>query len=400
MPGPIALVDLLWTGHHPSYFKLFARVLLERGHRLIALCPEPGEIEHWLQEVHPSFAGRWVAVKVEEPRSPPPAGLADAVTQVLARWKSVRSALASCGQPEPALVLFAWLDTLLHPALVRPLMDRVFAHDWTGLYFHPRHLRVAPAGALERFLAARYPAALRARRCRSVFVLDEAIAHALSGSIGGKRVYGLPDVADATPPDASYELARTVRARAAGRVVVAIVGSLAWRKGIMTLVGAARRLPAERYFFLFAGALAESGFPAHELGALRQFAAGRPENCLFHFERIPAEAQFNALICAADILFAAYLDFPHSSNLPSKAAVFRKPLLVSRGHLMAQQVARYRMGLQIDEGDVAQCVAALQALSRPQDAPLPDYEGYSNDHSPRRFAAALGNALDDMGILE
>jgi hypothetical protein len=397
MASPIALVDLIWTGHHPSYFKLFARALLELGHQVVAVCPAPDEIREWARTLHPALAKRISAIGID-PQTRPPASIPFAAfTRVAGHWKLVRAALASHAGPAPGLVLFTWIDTLLHPFLAPWLMDRLFPSDWTGLYFHPRHLRLAPASAFGRLAAKWQTAALRARRCRGVFVLDEEIGAALSASIAGKRVYGLPDIADTSAPDSGYELARTVRARAAGRIAVSLVGGLAQRKGFMTLVRAAQMLPPSRFFFLFAGPLIEASFPAEEYEALRQFVAGNPENCLFHFQRIPEEGQFNAVLDATDIVFAAYLDFPHSSNLIPKAAFLHKLVIVSRGHLMAQQVARYRLGLEIDEGDALQCAAAIQALAEPAGRATPDYDAYLRDHSPARFVAVLERALLDMG---
>ena len=393
MNRSIALVDLIWTGHHPSYLRFFARALLEQGCRVVAVCPQPQEMEDWLKQSHPAFADRFRAARAVEPGSPAgptPLGL----RAVLARWQNTRAALAGLGE-SPSLVLFAWLDTLLHPLLRPWLLERAFPHDWAGLYFHPRHLRVAAAGLRARWHARELPAALRSRRCRGVFVLDEGVAVALSAGAGGKPVFCLPDIADTTEPDSAYALARQLRERAAGRCVVGLAGGIAWRKGVMTLLAASRVLPPQRYFFVMAGPLIESTFPARDREALRALAAQPPENWLLHFQRIPGEAQFNAVLAQFDVIFAAYRDFPHSSNLLAKAAWLRKPLLVSRGHLMAERTARYRLGRAIDEADASQCARAIEELAQGPD-PAADHAGYLREHSAERFAAVLEGALREM----
>jgi glycosyltransferase involved in cell wall biosynthesis len=389
----IAIVDLIWAGHHPSFLKFFARALLEQGHRVIALCPQPQEMEDWLKQSHPAFAGRFRAARAVEPENPD-GTTALGLRATLARWTNTRAALAALGESSP-LVLFAWLDTLLHPLLRPLLLERVFPHDWAGLYFHPRHLRVAATGLRARWHTREMVAALRSRRCRGVFVLDEGIAAALSAAAGGKRVFCLPDIADTSGPDTAYGLARQLRERAAGRCVIGLAGGIAWRKGVTTLIAAARALPPERFFFVMAGPLFESTFPARDRETLRAFVARPPENWLLHFERIPGEAQFNAVLAQFDIVFAAYRDFPHSSNLLAKAAHLRKPLLVSRGHLMAERTARYRLGLAIDEGDAGQCARAIEALAAGPD-PAADPAGYLREHSAERFAAVLEGALREM----
>ena len=60
-----------------------------------------------------------------------------------------------------------------------------------------------------------------------------------------------------------------------------------------------------------------------------------PENFFSHTEYLPDETQFNAIINASDIIFAAYKDFTISSNMPGKAAAFDKPILVSTGYLLS-----------------------------------------------------------------
>ena len=55
-------------------------------------------------------------------------------------------------------------------------------------------------------------------------------------------------------------------------------------------------------------------------------------------EKIPDESCFNALIAESDLIFAAYKQFTGSSNLLTKAAAFRKPVIVSRGLCMGRRV--------------------------------------------------------------
>lgn len=61
-------------------------------------------------------------------------------------------------------------------------------------------------------------------------------------------------------------------------------------------------------------------------------------------EKIPDESCFNALIAESDLIFAAYKQFTGSSNLLTKAAAFRKPVIVSRGLCMGRRVEQYGTG--------------------------------------------------------
>ena len=87
-----------------------------------------------------------------------------------------------------------------------------------------------------------------------------------------------------------------------------------------------------------------------------------PANCYCYPQRLPGEAQFNAVIDTCDILFAAYHHFPSSSNLLAKAALFEKPVIASEGYCMGERVERYGLGVTVTEGDVAQTLAAIHQL--------------------------------------
>ena len=117
-----------------------------------------------------------------------------------------------------------------------------------------------------------------------------------------------------------------------------------------------------------------------------------PPNCFFHLERIPGEAQFNSVVRACDVLFAAYWDFPSSSNLLSKAAVFGKPILVSEGHCMARRVAEYGLGVAIPQRDAAACIDALRQLFDGV-PPRARYGHYRERHSMDRLAHALDRVV-------
>jgi hypothetical protein len=49
------------------------------------------------------------------------------------------------------------------------------------------------------------------------------------------------------------------------------------------------------------------------------------------------------------MIFAVYKDFPHSSNLLSKAAFFKKPIMVSSKYYMGSEVDEYQLGFSVSE---------------------------------------------------
>jgi glycosyltransferase involved in cell wall biosynthesis len=432
----VALVDTLWMGHHPTWFREYVRVLLGQGHAVWALCPRPDEVSAWaqreglagqrlsvfpIQELAPSpihdpllrpdgpastirlfgeSVGRLQRYEAMLRRLPPVSSsdlvIADEVfastADGLGQWLLTRAVLcraqAQTGR-RPDLVFFAKLDAWMQGALSPWLLDRVnlFRYPWSGLYFHPNHFYEKPMWPWVRRGPLAPTAILRSRWCKAVAVLDETVAARLQAELG-KPVVAFPDLADDSAPDAALPLAREIRSRAAGRTVVAVLGGLDRRKNIFGLLDAAERLPEEKWFFVFVG---YNPFQPEAIGEL-EARAGRRSNCLVHPHRLEDESAFNAVIECCDIVFAAYRRFPFSSNMATKAAAFGKRVLVSKGAVLEKRVVQHRLGLAIPEDDAVACADALCRLAAGEPAD-PDFAGYLALHSLSRLEAAFRQVL-------
>ncbi len=403
-PGTVAVVDGTMSGHHTTYLRLVTKMLLELGARVLILCPEPLKIETWLaaQTVDGACMERFGSAPFRLPPRPRPRNRLDGLAAYLRRWHAVAHAIRR-HDPSPArtnrLVLFLWLDDFLSSAryisLISPwLLPLVFRHPWAGLFFRPHQLRPAPGGA------GRHPySALRLASCRRVFIHDEARLAALGEDRAAAKARRFPEFTDESPPRDGYPLIDEIRTRACGRAVISALGALAKRKGILTLLEAALSNSSQPWFFLFAGELMEQHFEADELARLRELSANPPENCCFSFKYIPDEPSFNALVSASDVLYAAYRNFHHSGNILTKAALFEKPVIVSRGYLMEERVRRFKLGTCIAQDNVAECAAALRMLSDPsrfrQEVGEPRFDGYLRLHSSACFRQELSELLGE-----
>lgn len=152
--------------------------------------------------------------------------------------------------------------------------------------------------------------------------------------------------------------------------------------------------------FVFAGQLGESSFLPQELMKIQNIAKSAPHNCFFHFERIPDGPQFNSLVYVCDILFAVYNNFPSSSNILTKAAIFKKPVVVSTNFCMGKRVREFSLGLAINEGDTLQCVKALHQLGYPKldivEQTERDFDGYKRLHSIEQLYAVFSTIVDTI----
>ena len=91
----------------------------------------------------------------------------------------------------------------------------------------------------------------------------------------------------------------------------------------------------------------------------------------------------------SDVIYASYEKFYHSSNLLTKAAFFRKPILVSTGFCMAERVHAYRLGASVPEGDVERGLVAIHSLLNGKtidgEELRPEYDRYLEAHSQKKL---------------
>lgn len=404
----IALVDANHgRGHHLTYMRFFCKTLLELGYRVLVFYPDTKAVTNWLDTHCPDHTDNCYAFAIDEyaHRQLPIFGKIPSRLQplvVLARWQYtkhiIQKAIDQVGH-KPDLVFFNWLDNYLSYFIPHYVIDLLFPYKWSGIYFRPGDLRFKKHAPLPHYAIA------RSSWCQALTLLDEGFSRVIEPKLR-VPVIPFPDLTDETPPDSTLDIIRQIKARAGTRKIIGLIGSLSKRKGLFTFLEVAHRLANEDYFFVLAGPLNQATFHqeydqtlSNEFSQLEEMVKKPPENCFFYFQSIPDGSHFNAFINAFDVLFAAYENFPYSSNILTKAAVFQKPVIVSDGFCMAERVKRFQFGLTIPEGNVAECITAIETLSNPYlltESNLSfDFEGYKRLHSAQRlgeiFTALLGD---------
>ena len=401
----IALVDGSAGGHHVMYLRKFGRALLELGHTVLAVIRDPAPVRARLLEACPQHMGRMHFFPFDDQQ--------DIVSPVwrlrklyvpLEKWRRVARALRAASSETglaPDLVFFCWLDAYLLEGsrLVSALLPLAFPYRWSGVFFHPWHLRT-PSGAGREVLPATEHM-LRSARCASVAVLDEGIAATLEAKIR-RRVVTFPDDTDDTVPASEDPMVARIRAMANGRKIVGLIGAMEKRKGVLRLMDVAERSQDREWFFVFVGELSEGvrkTYSEEELQRIDETARRGLPNALFHFGFLPGERQFNAVIAACDALFAAYGPFYHSSGILAKAACFERPVIVSRGYCMHERVQRFSIGVSVDPDDIRDIISALECVLdehafRARVGGAPDYAGYRAVHSRENLTSAFASVVE------
>lgn len=409
-PVTVALVDPLWIGHHPMYFTQFTSSFQRAGARVIGICPAPAEAarNHAADHGGDASAVRFHPLSTGG-RSFFNGRFEGDPVRTFQRWRRAAEAIDAAEEAhgwKVDLVYFPYLDSYLRFLPLPFVPDQVLGRPWSGLYLRNHHHGETPSLMKSARLLAKGDALMRSRQCRGIGVLDERFIPELERHTR-RPVTAYPDVTQADLPERPFPLATEIRAKAAGRKIIGMIG-LEKRKGVLSLIRSAalartRGLPM---YFVCAGAIHLGEFSPDEQEEIRSLAsaiaAGAVDNIHLAPDagRIPDEADFNDLFRSFDIAWAAYDGFSGSSGTLSKAAVFGIPCLATKGECVGNRVEAYRLGLTIPQASADHAIDALVALMDGRDEAGrkldPDFEAYRRDHSLGRLDEILGRLLDTV----
>jgi glycosyltransferase involved in cell wall biosynthesis len=386
----VVLLDSNWSGHHPTYFKAFASALLELGYEVHAICPEP---EEFFESMGPEMVSggrltlhRWnpPEVKVWPRRFAEPVHLLCANRWMVRELKRMER---DAGR-KIELVFFACLyDGFLKG------FPRRFPWPWVGLYLQVRAFRM-PGKPLPYTKFVPDPRKLfRSPGLRGLGVLDEGAVRYLQEATRCRNVEAFPDLTDESPPRCEG-VAAALNEFASGRPIVGVAGFLQPTKGIVTLARVAEWMREADVVFAFVGEMLQGVYSAEEeLLLARVFAQ---PNVFVSLERVPDGPLFNGVLDLFAVIFAAYENFPHSSNILTKAAFLEKPVVVSDGYLMAERVREYGLGAVVPEADVQAIARAITDLLGPGGvfAESSRFGAYVEIHSVAMLRGAMARLLD------
>jgi hypothetical protein len=355
------------------YFANFALALEEVGASVLAICPSPDE-------------GRSNVERLREQRGLSRPGTAQTVYRklVLPALRLSRLFRGRLRTMAAAIHHFRVVEHTLKKwqAESGKRVDLVFyacIYDWDFQWFHwaQPFLSLPWSGLYLHALSFRMPGKLnpktnrlpcperifRGSQCKGLAILDEGIASQVA-DVTGKPVVVLPDLPDERLPAQAVEgsLGHRLSCCAGGSTIVGLFGYLQPSKGLIPLLQASQHPSLSNVCFAFGGETCWPLFSSHESRTICNVLT-RSANTWNHLMRIPEEEQLNSALSVCDVLYAAYLDFPHSSGIVAKAAAFKKPLIVSDGYLMAERVRRFRMGEVVPEGNVEAIVNAIAKLT-------------------------------------
>ena len=368
----IAVVDSTTSGHRETFYKQFARSWQEAGHTVMMFTPTSIEgIMHQALELKPLLplpTNQFLKKKLTVIQN---AGIR------IDNLKTVRDSVKPFA---PDLVYFACLDDFLPTLSSATSLNIVMPYRWSGLL-------VQSALANYKWYMPDVRSALKHLNCVGIGVLNEFSIEPLRA--WQPNIDRLPDFADLSAPNKEYTLAQEIANKASGRKIVSLLGSINKRKGVDLLLRTIERMAHDEFFFVIAG---KSSLTADETEQLLSFA-NKHTNMVVSLERIPTEADFNALVAQSDVIFAVYQQFTGSSNMLTKAAAFEKPVVVATKQCMGKRVEEYKIGIAIDETDANACSEAIIKLcNQPIDSK--NYVQYSALHRTETLKNCLSNVTN------
>jgi hypothetical protein len=385
-------------GHHPTYFTQFAAALAEIGYDVLPFCPDPEDFSKRFSTLENSKSQHVGKIFPTQTLTPTPLGRIRPRRfrphhQAIKQFGEIGSRLRAWekqSQQKIDAVFFACIydSQFRHLKYGSPFLG----YPWAGLYLHTRSFRmpgipIPYTGGLpcpERIFTL--------KSCLGVSLLDEWAENPMRNLVGsGKSVTTFPDFTDVSLPSRNGKntgLYRKISDFSNQRKIVSLVGHLQRTKGIVEFTNAAKAPESHNTFFFLGGDINWSEITSSEKESLKDDWENIP-NLFCHFDRIKDEATLNQVIAISDVIFAAYRDFPNSSNILTKAAYFRKPIIVSDGYLMAERVRKFELGEVVPEGDQVAVDTALQKMLAPSYysdlAKRAKWDEYNQIHSSKQL---------------
>ena len=388
-------------GHHSVWYKLFTKVLVERGYEVVGFCPAPNEMEQWADEELSADCRESCGFIYRGIRKLPswiPERFRPRISSAVQYLTLVRALKGwqMQSQKKIDLVFFACIYDYAFEYFND--IARAFPFQVSGLYLHCRSIRMPGSPVPQTGLLPCLEKFWGHPPFCSLAVLDEGAQEEVSKLGNGRPVVWMPDVATVNLPEPSDNgIASKLKRYSAGQPIILLAGQIQPTKGVELFCDVSDRMRGEKLCFGIIGDVVWSFFSAEFRDRLGRIAE-RSNNVFAYFARVPDEADINACIAKSDVIFAAYQSFPNSSNILSKAAQFHKPVIVSDGYLMAERVHKFRLGIVIPEGDTDAAEDAVRKLSGDTGSWIhennPDWEGYLAEHSEKRLSEAFAELVD------
>lgn len=382
MKKTIALVDPFKGGHHDAYMRIFTRVLLEANYNVVAVLPESDKLMNWVQKELPSYLPHFSILEYSKSSTTHNNKRFGKFLETFEAWKGLNDLLRNNGK-QIDHVFLAWLDSYLSNHFPAFIVDFIFSYKWSGLYFHPRHMRLNKLAHTQKPSWSSIDGICMSKKCQGIAIHDEGIVDSFSKRLE-KPVVLFPEIADTTAHLSYHPDTQAFREKANKRTIVGMFGTLSKHQGVIEYIQLIKQSNSSKFFFVIAGPLSIETFSKGEQNIITSFINNLPENCYLKLNYLQEGAEFNTFVNDVDILYIVYNNFPSASNRLTKAAVFKKPVLSSNRFCVGEDVKKYRLGCTVNEGNIEEYVSQLENCTK-NSFRNNDFENYAVLHNANRL---------------
>lgn len=348
MKKTIYLADYHSRGHHYRYLAAIEKAFVQLGCNVHVLCENRCEYRSQFDlnltkktdrklQVH-SFTASDRSFRF-------PIGRFNVLVNRFLLWRQtfnrIKTIEKMTGQPAD-MVFLPWLDSYIKnyynnvqlnrylPILLKSVVHR----PWSGIYFHPRYLRLPTKYPMLQEPGVSRKALFTKTNCRALFTLDEGIKDRLASEVAPVQTVWLPDVLPNPQTDMNWPPLQQIQKEAGNRPVILLSGMLNRYKGVLEFIKLAESCGHKQWLFVMAGKLDEQSFQPRILEKIKKAAI---PNLLTIFEHIPTEQHINGLLALSSVIYCCYPGFTHSSSIQLRGVQFGKKMVVVNEHLMKER---------------------------------------------------------------
>lgn len=351
----ICLVEFRLTGHHPLYLSHFARAFQSLGYDVDIYTTDVNNCRELLLQSLPSLDLSNISFLQT-----------NAATHNKKRKLGCRSFFnlielqreiekqEKVSGVDYKIVFFAYLDDIAHPDFKLPYLFKTpFTKYFSGLLMAPREKTLErPAFPLNHLLTSIIER--KSANIPELGLLVEDVQMEVTQIIKRKTIV-YPDFCSTNPVTPhEFPLAENLLKRKQCRSVSSLLGSIHSHKSVDLFIDCIQNADPTRHFFVIAGKFAWHSFSSNQQELIKKVISNPPENVLVHDAWLESEVMFDTILQLSDVLFAYYRGFKKSSNLLTKGAVYRVPVIVCNEHLMGERVRNYELGYSLSESEVVE----------------------------------------------
>lgn len=398
----VCLVEVSNGGHREAFMQLFVKALAETGNAVICVMPDFSEVKSWVENNYPEFKSKIHYFSIHYPHdNTTKFSRLGVLKRAVAVWKFYKKEIQNIEKLSDSkidLVFWNCLDGYVFNYFPSFISDLIFPYKWSGLYFHPNHLRINPELLNKSTRKFDIDNCLQADHCVAVTVHDEGVLTGFQNRIH-KKVILFPEIADATAPVKTHALATLIKEKAKDRIIVGIIG-LEPYKGALTLMRLVKIADPSKFFFAFTGYFLDSflkNLTAEEKNEYLFFQNNLPENCIWATGGFKEGADYNSVFCSFDIINIVYKNFYSSSNRLTKAAIFHKLVLGNNYGCVGDDIPKYNLGETADENNIEEQYQKLEILRNQilaKDFPYEQWKIYAEKHSTERLKEKFEELLN------